>query len=100
MDYINEEDICRSAYLLEYFGQSDASDCGTCDVCRKARRNPAPVQAGENELISFINDEMNGCYSLDDVSRRFGSPASGIPEAYLSILRRMIDEGKVPAPSH
>ena len=29
IDYVSEEDICRSSYLLEYFGQSDSSDCGT-----------------------------------------------------------------------
>lgn len=34
MDYINEEDVCRSSYLLEYFGQKEAEDCGTCDICR------------------------------------------------------------------
>ena len=34
IDYVSEEDVCRSAFLLDYFGQSDAGDCGTCDVCR------------------------------------------------------------------
>lgn len=34
MDYVNEEDVCRSSYLLEYFGQKEAGDCGTCDICR------------------------------------------------------------------
>ena len=34
MDYVNEEDVCRSSFLLEYFGQKEAEDCGTCDICR------------------------------------------------------------------
>ncbi len=34
IDYISEEDRCRSAYLLEYFGQTESADCGTCDICR------------------------------------------------------------------
>lgn len=34
MDYVNEEDVCRSSYLLEYFGQKETEDCGTCDICR------------------------------------------------------------------
>lgn len=34
VDYVNEEKMCRSSYLLEYFGQKGASDCGTCDICR------------------------------------------------------------------
>ena len=32
IDYISEEDTCRSSYLLVYFGQSESDDCGTCDV--------------------------------------------------------------------
>ncbi len=34
IDYVSEEDVCRSSYLLEYFGQTDSEDCGTCDICR------------------------------------------------------------------
>ena len=34
IDYVQEEDVCRSSYLLEYFGQTEIKDCGTCDICR------------------------------------------------------------------
>lgn len=34
VDYVNEEEMCRSSFLLEYFGQKEAEDCGTCDICR------------------------------------------------------------------
>ena len=34
IDYVQEEDTCRSSYLLEYFGQTDSAPCGTCDICR------------------------------------------------------------------
>ena len=34
IDYVQEEDICRSSYLLEYFGQAESKACGTCDICR------------------------------------------------------------------
>ena len=37
IDYISEEDTCRSSYLLEYFGQSESEECGTCDVCRASK---------------------------------------------------------------
>ena len=36
IDYIQEEDVCRSSYLLEYFGQTESKDCGTCDICRES----------------------------------------------------------------
>ena len=36
IDYVQEEDICRSSYLLEYVGQTDSAPCGTCDICRES----------------------------------------------------------------
>ena len=99
IDYISEEDTCRSSYLLEYFGQTDSADCGTCDVCRDSRKTkPAESEDLAGQMIKFINNEMSGRYGLDDLARRFGSPASGQSGEYLSILRRLIDEGSVPSP--
>ena len=97
IDYISEETVCRSRYLLEYFGQTESEDCGTCDVCRakpKAARSEDPAAM----ISSFINGEMSGIYAIDDVLRRFSSPGQLAPEDCVAILRRLIDEGKVPSP--
>ena len=97
IDYISEESVCRSRYLLEYFGQTESEDCGTCDVCRakpKAARSEDPAAL----ISSFINDEMSGIYAIDDVLRRFTSPGQLAPEDCVAILRRLIDEGIVTHP--
>lgn len=98
--YISEEDTCRSSYLLEYFGQTESRDCGTCDVCRASRNGEGDSRTGDigRMLASFINDEMNGCYTLEDISRRFGSATSDVSDDCLTVLRRMIDVGAVPPP--
>ena len=85
IEYISEEDTCRSRYLLEYFGQTESDDCGTCDVCRSSRNIT-------EEIISFINKDMSGVYTIEDVERRFGM------SSYISTLRCLIDRGQVPAP--
>ena len=36
VDYVSQEEVCRSSYLLEYFGQTETTDCKTCDICRNA----------------------------------------------------------------
>ena len=36
IDYVGQDEVCRSSYLLEYFGQTETIDCKTCDVCRNA----------------------------------------------------------------
>lgn len=103
IDYISEEDTCRSSYLLEYFGQTESKDCGTCDVCRSARKMPVKEKATLSEdvaaeIVRYVNDEMSGNYSLDDVARRFGSPVSASTNTWTEILRRLIDQGTVPPP--
>ena len=103
IDYISEEDTCRSAYLLEYFGQKESADCGTCDVCRSSRKtsskdSAATYQDTADEIAGFINDEMSGTYTLDDLARRFSSPGSVSAHIWKNILRRLIDLGSVPPP--
>lgn len=93
IDYVSEEDTCRSSYLLEYFGQKESKDCGTCDVCRKGVK---PMKRDvEQEIMSFINEECGGRYSLNAVMRRFGGER---PDDCPGILRRLIDEGQIPPP--
>ena len=87
IDYISEDTVCRSRYLLEYFGQTESEDCGTCDVCRAAKSKAAgPVEAAAR-LSTFINHEKSGVYVLED-----------IPMELIPVLRRLIDEGTVPPP--
>jgi ATP-dependent DNA helicase RecQ len=100
MDYVMEDEVCRSAYLLDYFGQEDSADCGTCDICRSAgaARSMTAASEMEKELRSFIVDEMKGKYSVDDVSHRFCVATNSAD--YISLLRRLVDTGTVPPPEN
>ena len=94
VEYVSEDDECRSRFLLRYFGQEKSEDCGTCDICRK-RISAGKRQETETALCSYIADR-DGEYTLEDINVRFGTPASDYSSDYLSILRRLIDDGKVP----
>ena len=98
IDYINEDDVCRSTYLLEYFGQKESVDCGSCDVCRSGRKKTAGPQDTAARLVSFINGEKSGKYTLDDIALRFGSATDSISVDYAEVLRRLTDDGTVPPP--
>ena len=101
IEYVTEEDVCRSRFLLAYFGQSESADCGKCDVCR---RNISRVQvnAGVTEqetsdaLVDFINVECHGEYSLKQINERFSNPMTSYSPDYLDILRDLIDNRVVP----
>ena len=99
IDYVSEEDVCRSSFLLDYFGQNDSKDCGTCDICRSSKRKAAGHKEPTADIISFINEEKSGRYTIDEITRRFASPEYGESCALVEILRALIDEGTVPPPS-
>ena len=56
IDYVREEDICRSSYLLEYFGQTESSDCGTCDICRASKGDLAKKEDRVAALRRMIDE--------------------------------------------
>ena len=95
MDYVQEENVCRSSYLLEYFGQTDSDDCGTCDVCRNGRKTA--VQPLETRIREFIK-EKSGRYTLSEISARFRSAENPDSDNFATVLRRLIDQDEVPAP--
>lgn len=97
IEYVTEEDVCRSRFLLAYFGQSESADCGKCDVCR---RNISKVQVNagvtSDALVDFINVECHGEYSLKQINERFSNPTASYSPDYLDILRDLIDNRVVP----
>ena len=95
MDYVQEEDVCRSAYLLGYFGQEDSAGCGTCDVCRNGKK-PSDKSL-EARVIEYVN-EKSGRYSLSEMTARFCSAENPDSDAFATVLRRLIDQEEVPAP--
>ena len=100
IDYISEDDVCRSSYLLEYFGQSESNDCGTCDVCRASKAKSAKPSDLADEILRYVNGEMAGNYTLEDIVRRFGNPGSeSSSQDCIPVLRRLIDLGAIPPPS-
>ena len=126
LEYVSETTECRSRYLLRYFGQTETTDCGTCDVCR-ARRASAPVPSPVPELaegpvastgsvastssatfpartlqqmtrqkLIEYIDGKDGEYSLEEIVSEFDNPSKTYSPDYLDILRQLIDNGDVP----
>ena len=101
IEYVTEKDVCRSRFLLAYFGQSESADCGKCDVCRR-KISKVQVNADVTEqetsdaLAEFINVECHGEYSLKQINERFSNPMASYSPDYLDILRDLIDNRVVP----
>lgn len=37
LDYVNNNDVCKSIQLLSYFGEKELDECGICSVCIKKK---------------------------------------------------------------
>ena len=99
IDFVSQDEVCRSSYLLEYFGQTDSVDCGTCDVCRSKPSAKTSVESSlRDSLLKYINDDMSGSYTLDDLKSHFASQLQGSTSELTTILRDLIDRSLVPPP--
>ena len=87
-EFVEEEDECRSRFLLRYFGQEKADDCGKCDVCRSAAARPKDLP----ERLKSLIQAREGHYSLKELRTAMG-PGD---ERWLDVLRELIDRGEVP----
>ena len=54
VDFVNNDQECRSVQLLRYFNENTKHVCGRCDVCLKKDSNSADYQTIENRLISVV----------------------------------------------
>ena len=88
--YLGASDVCRSRALLAYFGQTETTDCGTCDVCRS--KNASERTRGA--IRRFVLDHPG--LSFSRLRSWCANPANGLPEDAVAIYRQMLDEGEIP----
>ena len=64
IQYVTDQDICHSQFLLSYFGEKDTQKCGRCDICQDKKPSN-----DEHEAIraSFLRQLQLGPLSPSDV---------------------------------
>lgn len=53
LGYIKNKKVCRSMYLLYYFGEKNAEKCGTCDICTKKSKLVSPHEL-EQRILELL----------------------------------------------
>ena len=88
--YATSTDMCRSALLLEYFGEKDATPCGCCDVCvdERARNAAEQSQPPIQELMQLLADGRQ--HPLQELES-LGLTRAGMK----TLLRELCDEEKI-----
>ena len=87
VNFVNNDEECRSVQLLRYFNEETKKVCGYCDVCLKNVNDRIRYNSIEEKLESVMREEPQ---SLKDVVMQ----CKGFEEAeVLDAIRFLIDNG-------
>ena len=89
INYVERKDKCRSRLLLEYFGETNAPDCGRCDVCHKNKlAEKAEIQNITNLIVEYLTDKKLSARELCDKLNKNEDIVN-------SVIRKMIDSDEI-----
>ncbi|MBD1429675.1 RecQ family ATP-dependent DNA helicase [Sphingobacterium litopenaei] len=80
---------CRSNAILAYFGERNTKPCGECDLCLKRKHVEGIDAKIEQEIRVLLLEKPMSLHELIDAL------TVGDDAKKLSVLRKLIDEGKV-----
>jgi len=89
-DYVKSTSVCRSRFLIRYFGEQNAPRCGTCDVCRQRNKmdlNDMEFESLKDQLHKLMTERPMTLPELVWESDRFSE------EQLLQVLRWLEDKG-------
>jgi ATP-dependent DNA helicase RecQ len=86
VDYMQQSDLCRAVFLLEYFGEKNQDPCGRCDVCLKNKdRN---IELLEQKILNWID-------GADMPIEKLEKQYLGNPEILVEALRNLLDQNLI-----
>lgn len=54
LDYVNDYKNCKSRIILNYFGETDTTDCGICSNCIKKQTAPIDNNTLSEKILSLL----------------------------------------------
>lgn len=88
--YMTQDDECRSAYMLRYFGEKE-KDCGICDVCIARRRKPLSKEE-KDKIRQFILNVLSDGNIHNPAELR---PPGVSPETYNEALESLASDAQI-----
>jgi len=90
--YINNNNNCRSKFILDYFGEKNSRRCGICDICEKRNK----VEVNEYQFGYFLNN-IKPFLLMNDLTieeiLKMSHPLK--EEMVLNVMRWLIDNNKI-----
>lgn len=91
--FIFEDSHCRVTTMLNYFGETPAEDCHTCDVCRGRRKRPQQRTEKEIETEIIRIASQPGPRTVQYIASQLSLPT----EVITPVVRRLLDNGSLTA---
>ena len=86
--YAVEDEFCRTKILLNYFGEKNDCDCGTCDICIEKNKGRLTTKLFKNIYNDIIELLKEGDLPGEEVIKRLNHDDSHITE----VIRFLLDE--------
>jgi len=91
INYAESISICRSKFLLEYFGQGYAPECGQCDICKESEQNGLSKAEFDEIYTEITNILGKEDLSVDEIIKK----AKHSEENMLEVIRFLKDNEEV-----
>jgi len=91
LDYVNNNDVCKSIQLLSYFGEKELKECGICSVCIKKKDVSAKTTLVDINKVIIKQLEL-GNLSSKDLFKALPFSEKQINNALKQMLERNIIE--------
>ncbi|MEM8999570.1 MAG: ATP-dependent DNA helicase RecQ [Bacteroidota bacterium] len=87
LTYMNNDEVCRSVFLLKYFGEKQVNQCGKCDICKSnQRRGSLPSKSLKEQLLKIL--KIQNCDS-----KTLASKIEEEESLVLVALRELLEDG-------
>lgn len=87
LGYVSNKKLCRSLYLLNYFGEKTTEKCGTCDICTKKKVAASPYDL-ENRVMELLEIRPH-------TSRQLEKAIGANEKELLKTLERLLEDDRV-----
>ncbi|MEX0985976.1 MAG: ATP-dependent DNA helicase RecQ [Bacteroidales bacterium] len=89
LKYAKTDTICRSQFLLAYFGEKNAGRCGQCDVCignRTKKLSASEFKTISREIVDFLGENAS---DMTTVAKNLNRDEMVIAE----VMEKILEEG-------
>jgi ATP-dependent DNA helicase RecQ len=88
-NYVENDLVCRTLKLLQYFGEYKEEPCGVCDVCINEKKSVHQDKDLEKKILQILKDSHLNIERLSENIEGFAK------EKVISAVRKLDDEGKL-----